>query len=122
MKESENNMNNLANNESPEIHFKESFVFRLNTSDYKFYFSQDKNNVYSLVYFKLAEDEQEKKVWIKLEEMKDFIALSNADGRWKGIIQIKFKDHNKNPLELNVFDKNDYDRFVGKLANHVKRS
>lgn len=119
----ENSQINPDLNAFSEINFKETYMFRLNNVDYKFSFFE-KNSATFLSYYKhlTSDDENSTKTLIDIEELKDFMVSTDESSKIsKSIIQIRYKDQSKVPLEFISYNKSDFEKFIQKLEKHIKK-
>jgi hypothetical protein len=127
---------------TPQINFKENFMFRIDNIDHKFSFSE-KNGQMFLVYYKYNNDEDEiirlknsfnnsnndsnssvKKKFISLNEIRDYQILNSQEGKdyHKATIKLRFLENNKSPLEIISYVKGDYLKFITKIEKYVKKA
>jgi hypothetical protein len=116
------NSNEKGEKQEDDIKFKESFLFRINSSNYKFTFTHSDTLGKGLLTFYNYDDEGSPKNVINLDDLRDYLVVSNNEGKWKGLLQLNYKDSNKPSLEISAFDKSDFEKFIWKLNRYVKKA
>lgn len=115
----------IANNKNNEINFKETYVFMIESHDYKFSFLE-KNGQMGLNYYRCDSDDnsvKSKTTFIFLKELKDFyVVIEDGKNYHSRIILFRFYDPSRNNLEIISHVKQDYDKFVSKLEKYVKKA
>lgn len=111
-----------------EINFKENYMFRINNVDHKFSFTETKGQIF-LAYYRFSPDEEDvrnspgKKNTTPLTDFKDYmVAVDEGKDYHRALIQLRYNDTNKSPLEIISYVKSDYLKFINKIDKYVKKA